>query len=118
MKQFVKALPRTEHFSSTFSKRPHLSEAKITEGVFVGPDIIKPMFDEDLLLTITEVEREACIAFKRVVTKFLGNNKDPQYVTIVANMLEKFKILGCLMSLKVNFLNSHFDFSRKSWCSE
>jgi hypothetical protein len=33
------------------------------------------------------------------------NNKDPDYVTIVANMLEKFKILGCLMSLKLHFLN-------------
>jgi hypothetical protein len=31
------------------------------------------------------------IAFKSVVTKFLGNNKDPDYVTIVANMLENSK---------------------------
>jgi hypothetical protein len=77
------------------------------------------MFDEDFLLTMTEVEREAWIAFKSVVTKFLGNNKDPDYVTIVANMLEIFKVLGCLMSLKIHCLNSHFDFfSRKSWCSE
>jgi hypothetical protein len=34
-----------------------------------------------------------------VVTKFLGNNKDPDYITIVANMLEKFKVL-----------NSHLEF--------
>jgi hypothetical protein len=32
------------------------------------------MFDEDFLLMMTEVEREAWIAFKSVVTKFLGNN--------------------------------------------
>jgi hypothetical protein len=57
-----------------------------------------------------EVEREAWIAFKSVVTKFLGNNKGPVYVIIVANMLEKFKVLGCLMSLKIQFLNSHLDF--------
>jgi hypothetical protein len=68
---------------------------------------------------MTEVEREAWIAFKRVVAKFLGNNKDPDYVTIVANMLEKFKVFRCLMSLKIHFLNSHLDFfPRKSWCSE
>jgi hypothetical protein len=55
---------------------------------------------------MTEVEREAWIAFKSVVTKFLGNNKGPDCVTIVANMLEKFKVL----SLKIHFFNSHLDF--------
>jgi hypothetical protein len=88
-------------------------------GVFVGPDIRKLMFDEDFLLAMTEVETEAWIAFKSVVTKFLGNNKDPDYVTIVANMLEKFKVLGCLTSLKIHFfLIRTWIFSRKSWCSE
>jgi hypothetical protein len=85
-----------------------LSEAKLKEGVFVGPDLRKLIFDEDFLLTATEVEREAWIAFRSVVTKFLGNNKDPDYVTIV-NMLEKLKVLGCLMSLKIHFLNLHLD---------
>jgi hypothetical protein len=53
---------------------------------------------------MTEVEREDWIAFKNVVTNFLGNNNDPDYVTIVANMLEKFKVLGCLMRLKIHSL--------------
>jgi hypothetical protein len=57
--------------------------------MFVGPDIRKLIFDEDFLLTKTEAERDAWIAFKSVVTKYLGNNKDPDYVTIVENMLEK-----------------------------
>jgi hypothetical protein len=96
-----------------------LSEAILKEGVFVGPDIRKLMFDEDFLLTMAEVERETWIAFTCVVTKFLGNNKNPDYVTIVPNMLEKFKVLGCLMSLKIHFLNSHLDiFFRKSLYSE
>jgi hypothetical protein len=51
------------------------------------------MFDEDFLLTMSEVEREAWIAFKSDVTKFLGNNKDPDCVTIVVNILEKFRVL-------------------------
>jgi hypothetical protein len=71
------------------------------------------MFDEDFLLRMTEVEREAWIAFKSVVTKFLGNKKDPDYVTIVGNMLQKFKVLGCLMSLKIHFLNSRLHFYPK-----
>jgi hypothetical protein len=62
---------------------------------------------------MTEVEREAWIAFKSVVTTFLGNIKDPDYVTIVANMLEKFKVLGCLMNLQIHFLTSHLEFFPK-----
>jgi hypothetical protein len=38
-------------------------EAKLKVGVFVGPDMRKIMFDEDFLLTMTEFEREARIAF-------------------------------------------------------
>jgi hypothetical protein len=62
---------------------------------------------------MTEVEREAWIAFKSVVTKLLGNNKGPDYVNIVANMLENFKVLGCLMNIKIHFLNLHLDFFPK-----
>jgi hypothetical protein len=65
MKQFVAALPKTincfKYLCKTFS---HLSEAKLKEDIFIGPDIRQPMFDEDLLLTMTEVEIEAWIAFE------------------------------------------------------
>jgi hypothetical protein len=50
-------------------------------------------------------------SLQSVVTKFLRNNKHPDYVTIVAKMLEKSKVLGCLISLKIHFLNLHLDFS-------
>jgi hypothetical protein len=69
------------------------------------------MFDEDFLLTMTEVEREAWRVFKSVVTKFLGNNEDPDYVTVVANMLEKVEVLGSLMSLEIHFLIRTWIFS-------
>jgi hypothetical protein len=114
MKLLVKALPKTgncfKYLCKTF---PHLSETKLKEDAFVGPDIRKLMFDEDFLLTMTGVEREAWIAFKSVFTNFMGNNKDPDYLTIVANTLEKYKILGCLMSLKFYVLNSNMDFFPK-----
>jgi hypothetical protein len=71
-----------------------LSKAKIKAGLIVGPDTKSLIFGEDFLLTNTEVERKTWIAFKRFVTKFLENSKDPYYVTTVVNMLEKFKILG------------------------
>jgi hypothetical protein len=72
------------------------------------------MLDEDFLLTMSEVQREAWIVFKSAVTKFMGNNKDPDYITTVVYMLEKFQVLGCLMSLKINFLNSHLDIFPKN----
>jgi hypothetical protein len=93
MKQFVKALPKTGNcFKYIYKNLSDLSEAKQEEGVFVGPDIRKLMFDKDFLLTMTEVKREAWTAFKRAFTKFLGNNKDSDCVTTVANMREKFKV--------------------------
>jgi hypothetical protein len=77
MKQFVKASPKTGNCFKYLCKMfPHLSEAKLKEGV-VGPDIRKLMFYEDFLLTMTEVEREAWIAFISVVTKFLGEQQGP-----------------------------------------
>jgi hypothetical protein len=67
MKQFFKALSKTGNcFKYLCKKCPHLSEAKLKESIFVGPDKGKLMFDEECLLTMTEVEREAWIAFKSV----------------------------------------------------
>ena len=55
-------------------------------------------------------EKAAWTSFKLVVTGFLGNKKDPNYKTIVADMLDNFKKLGCNMSIKVHFLHSHLDY--------
>ena len=45
-----------------------------------------------------------------MVSKFLGNKKDPNYRSIVGNMLDNFQELRCQLSIKVPFLHSHFDF--------
>jgi hypothetical protein len=77
MKRFVKALLKTGNFFKYLCKKfPNLSKAKLKEGIFVGRDIRKLMFDEVFLLTMPEGEREALINFKIVVTKFLGCNKN------------------------------------------
>lgn len=111
MKQFVKALSKSGNcLQYLCQKFPHISEEKLKEGIFVGPDIRRLMTDENFLSTMNEVETEAWIAFKNVITKFLGNNRDPDYVVIVENMLKCFKVLGCSMSIKVHFLNAHLDF--------
>ena len=68
------------------------------------------MMDDSFTDMMTEIEEDAWNAFKEVVKKFLGNIKDPLYKETVRNMLDKFKLLGCNMGLKLNFLASHLDY--------
>lgn len=111
MKQFVKALSKTEPcFQYLCQKFPGLSEAKLKEGIFVGPDIRKLMQDPNFENAMNLQEKSAWGAFKQVVLKFLGNHKDPNYENIVQNMLKTFQELGCNMSVKVHFLHSHLNF--------
>lgn len=95
-------------FKYICSKFPKLSDAKLKEGVFVGPDIRALCKDEDFQNSMTPIEKEAWISFK-VIEKFLGNYKGPDYENIVSKMLENFRVLGCNMSLKVHFLFAHLD---------
>ena len=59
-------------------------------------------------------KKEGWISFKEVVTKFLGNLKASNYELIIANMIDKLKILSCLMSLKAHFLHNDLDFFPKN----
>jgi hypothetical protein len=112
MKQFVKTLdihtPCVQYLGTKFSS---LSHAKTREGIFDGSQIRKLMMDDDSFTdTMTEIEEDAWNAIKEVVKEFLGNIKDPLYKETVRNMLDKFKLLGCNMSLKLHFLASHLDY--------
>ncbi|KAJ8881652.1 hypothetical protein PR048_018138 [Dryococelus australis] len=70
-----------------------LSEAKVKEGVFVGPQIRKlfnyPQFSE----VLQGDEKTAWESFKAVCI-----------------LHSSYKKLGCNMSLKIHFLHSHLDF--------
>ena len=66
--------------------------------------------DDSFTDMMTEIEEDAWNAFKEVVKKFLGDIKDPLYKETVWNMLDKFKLLSCNMSLKLHFLASHRDY--------
>jgi len=68
-------------------------------------------FDEDL----NETERNAWLSFKTICKDFLGNHKTAKYQDVVQDLLTSYKAMGCNMSLKIHFLESHLDFSpRKS----
>jgi hypothetical protein len=110
MKQIVKVLDRNspcfQYLCTKFSSLPH---AKIREGIFDGPQIRKLMTDDSYTDTVSEIEENAWNTFK-VVKKFLGNIKEPLYKEIVRNMLDKYKLLGCNMGLKLHFSVSHLDY--------
>ncbi|GBM39535.1 hypothetical protein AVEN_270716-1 [Araneus ventricosus] len=108
MKQFVKALPKEgECFKYLCGQYSGLSEAKLKEGVFIGPDIRKMMKDANFETKMKTNERKAWESFKLVIISCLGNEKDRNYKSIVEEMIKNFKILGCSMSLKIHFLDSH-----------
>ena len=58
---------------------------------------------------MTAVEKRAWVAFVSVVKNFLGNDKAENYKDVVETMLQNYHHLGCNMSIKVHFLNSHLD---------
>jgi len=66
-------------------------------------------FDED----INETERNAWLSFKRICRDFLGNHKSVNYQDVVQDLLTSYKAMGCNMSLKIHFLESHLEFFEK-----
>ena len=111
MKNFVKAIDRNSPaFRYLHEKFPRLSEAKIKEGVFVGPQI-RELFKDDRFNNLLQGDaKQAWDAFRLVSTNFLGNVKAENYKELVEDMLRKYQKLGCNMSLKIHFLHSHLDF--------
>ena len=59
MKQFVKALPiEGECFRYLCGQFTDLSEAKVKERIFVGPDIRKPMTDPNFVDNMEQKKRQ------------------------------------------------------------
>ena len=110
MKQFVKALDKEgQCFKYLRESFPSLSDEKVKQGVFDGPDVRKMVKDNQFVETMTYVERRAWNGFMNVIKNFLGNNKSANYVQIVEELLDAYKDLKCNMSIKVHFLFSHLD---------
>jgi len=86
------------------------SEAKLKEGVFVGPEIRDLMLDDEFKQKLKPVESAAWEAFVLVVQNFPGNYRSDNYVELVENMLTAYQQMGARMSVKMRFLHSHLDF--------
>ena len=110
VKDIVKYNKDGEGLAYLRSKFPGISDAKIKEGVFIGPEIRDLIHDVNFDLTLNALERDAWVAFKDVVAGFLGNHKSNNYKEIVDTLLGSYKAMGCNMSLKIHFLHCHLDF--------
>ncbi|UYV80577.1 hypothetical protein LAZ67_19000774 [Cordylochernes scorpioides] len=84
-------------------------QPKITEGIFIEPQIRKLINDEEFIATLKEDEKNAWLALIDVVKHFLGNNKLPNYARIVENMISKFHKLECITNLIFHFMDSHLN---------
>lgn len=111
IKNFVKKLkPGGGPLSYLKQKFPRLSEAKIKEGVFVGPQIRKLLNDSEFEKTLDRVEKMAWKSFKEVVNGFLGNERASNYKDLISKLLTSYKAMGCRQSLKIHLLDGHLDF--------
>jgi len=114
MKNFVKGMDKTGRgFECMRDKSPNVSDVKISEGIFIRPKIRELMQDKQFDEDLNETERNAWLLFKRIFKDFLRNHKAANYQDIVQDLLTSYKAMGCSMSLKINFLESHVDFSQK-----
>ena len=115
MKIFVKALDQeSAPYQCLQEISPRMIDAKLKEGVFIGPQIRTVMTSDHFTELLDETEKAAWFSFKDVATSFLGNKKAVNYEEIVKNMVSNFQNMGCHMSLKLHYLHSHLDFFPKS----
>ena len=110
-KNFVKSLnPEGQPMKLLKDIFPRLSEAKIKEGVFVGPDTRKLMKNQDFRDSLNRKEQRAYDAVVNTVQNFLGSIRSENYKEVIAELLNSFEAQSVKMSLKIHFLKSHLDF--------
>ena len=111
MKNFVKAMNQEEvAFTYLRVKFPRLSEVKVKDGIFIGPQIRDFIKDEYIDKLLQGDEKAAWDSFKFVIKGFFENRRAQNYEELVNNLLQTYQKLGCNMSLKIHFLHSHSDF--------
>jgi len=117
MKNFVKGMDKTSHgFQYVRNKLPNVRETKIKEGISIGPQIRELMQDKQFSEDLNETERKALLSVKRICKDFVGNHKASNYQDVVQDLLTSYKTVGCNMSLKIHFLESHLDFFPENLC--
>lgn len=111
MRSFVKALRKeSQAFLFLAKKFPNVSDAKLSAGIFDGPQIRMLMKDPGFIEVMCMEEKNAWQSFKALSLNFLGNNRSPEYKAVVESLIKHFQKLGVRMSIKLHFLRSHLDY--------
>ena len=91
MKTSVKATNQVEAaFTYLREKIPRLSEAKLKEGIFIGPQIRELIKEEYFDTLLQDDEMAALDSFKYVVKEFLGNRRAQKFEELVKNLCENY----------------------------
>ena len=115
LEYFVKGMGKTGRgFVYVRNKFPNVSDAKIEEVIFIGPQIRELMQDKQFDEDLNETERNPWLSFKRICKEFLENHKAANYQDVFQDLLTSYKAMGCNMSLKIHFLETHLDFFPES----
>jgi len=85
----------------------------LKEGIFIGPQIRDLIKDEYFDKLLQGDEKAVWDRFKFVVKGFLGNRRAENCGDLVNHLLQSYQKLGCNMSLKIHFLDSHWDYSQR-----
>ena len=97
MKNFVKVMNQDgAAFKYICIKFHVLSQAKLKERIFVGPQINQLLKDEDFDHTLSGTEKVAWNAFRDVAHNFLGNRKAPNYIELVEHVFENILLTFAL----------------------
>ena len=68
------------------NKFPNVSDAKIEEVIFTGPQIRELTQDKQFNEDLNETERNAWLLFKRICKDFLGNHAAANYQDVVQEL--------------------------------
>jgi len=95
MKIFVRGMDKTGRgFQYVRNKFPNVNDAKIKEGIFIGPQIRELMKDRQFIEDLNETERNAWLFFKRICKDLLGNHKAANCQDVVQDLLTSYKAMG------------------------
>ena len=89
IKKFTKALDKQGQCFMYLRKQfEKLSDAKIKEGIFDGPQIRKMFKDQNFIHHMNEIEKSAWLSFKSIVENFLRDHKSHDYEELVNSLFD------------------------------
>ena len=110
IKQFAKKLnPEGDAFQHIRELISKLSEKKIKNGVFVGPQVKQLIKSDSFPEKLSALKTRAWKSFVSVVEDFLGNHKANNFRKIVEELADAYEKMGCRMLLKLHVQHCHID---------